>query len=122
MTRYFSFFYKDIQRIREQRELNQYFATLDELMEGDASQQKKALEMLKRREELVRLWLISSKPQIVINLSISMIFYSIKLRENSEFLWRFCKSLYLSAVALGQDGDTDGRKKLVLENMIYGLI
>jgi len=45
----------EVERIREERELRQFFATLDELMEGNASQQKKAFDMLKRREHNVRL-------------------------------------------------------------------
>lgn len=36
-----------------------------------------------------------------------------QLSENCDFIWRLCKSMYLSAVALGQEGDTEGRKDLV---------
>ncbi len=43
----------EVQRLREERDLRQFFNTLDQLMEGNASQQKKAFDMLKRREHTV---------------------------------------------------------------------
>jgi len=46
--------FQEVQRIREERELRLFFMSLDELMEGDANQQKKAFELLKKRQESVR--------------------------------------------------------------------
>lgn len=85
---------QEVQRIREARELSQFFQTLDELMEGDAELQNKAFQMLKRREE--------------------------SLSDNCEFLWRLCKSMYLSAVVQGQQGKEDERKDLIFNAVDYG--
>ena len=44
----------ELERIREERELRQFFATIDELMESNADQQRRAFDLLKRREHNVR--------------------------------------------------------------------
>ena len=50
-------------------------------MEGQAEQQKKAFELLKSKE-------------------------TSDVSTNPEYLWRMCKSMYLMAVTLGQEGET----------------
>ena len=55
------------------------FQTVDELMEGQADQQKLAFELLKKQ----------NTPNITLN---------------PNYLWRMCKSMYLMAVVIGQEG------------------
>ena len=43
-----------------------------------------------------------------------------QLCQNSEFLWRLCKAIYLNASSLGVAGDTEGKQRLVLEAVTYG--
>jgi hypothetical protein len=43
----------EVERLREERELRLFFATIDDLMEGNAAQQKKAFDLLKHREHTV---------------------------------------------------------------------
>jgi hypothetical protein len=72
-----------------------FFKTIDELMECQAEHQKKAFEMLKNREK--------------------------EMAEKSEFLWRMCKSMYLMAVTIGQEGDNAKKQKLIFQAVDYGL-
>ena len=67
---------------------------LDDLMEGQAEQQKKAYELLKGKQATQS--------------------------SNPEFLWRMCKSMYLMAVTLGQEGDSNAKQELIFEAVDYG--
>ena len=62
---------------QQQRKL---FQTVDELMEGQAEQQKLAFELLKSQE-------------------------SQNILLHPDYLWRMCKSMYLMAVVIGQEGE-----------------
>ena len=55
------------------------FQTVDELMEGQADQQKLAFELLKKQNTQ-------------------------NITLNPNYLWRMCKSMYLMAVVIGQEG------------------
>ena len=63
-------------------------------MEGQAEQQKKAYELLKGKQATQS--------------------------SNPEFLWRMCKSMYLMAVTLGQEGDSNAKQELIFEAVDYG--
>ena len=63
-------------------------------MEGQAEQQKKAYELLKGKQA--------------------------SQSSNPEFLWRMCKSMYLMAVTLGQEGDSNAKQELIFEAVDYG--
>ena len=63
-------------------------------MEGQAEQQKKAYELLKGKHATQS--------------------------SNPEFLWRMCKSMYLMAVTLGQEGDSNAKQELIFEAVDYG--
>lgn len=76
-------------------ELNDFFRSIDYMMEGEASQQKKALELLRSRET--------------------------SLAESADFLWRYCKSMYLTAVTVGQEGEVDEKQKYIFDAVDYGL-
>ncbi len=58
------------------------FRAADDLMEGSGGEQRKALRMLRARQE--------------------------QLGRNSEFLWRLCKAIYLSAVQVGATSSSNG--------------
>ena len=66
------------------------FQTVDELMEGQADQQKLAFELLKKQNTQ-------------------------NITLNPNYLWRMCKSMYLMAVVIGQEGK-------VLISVIFSLI
>lgn len=78
---------------QQQRKL---FQTVDELMEGQAEQQKLAFELLKSQE-------------------------SQSILLHPDYLWRMCKSMYLMAVVIGQEGDSAKKQSLIFEAVDYGL-
>ena len=65
-------------------------------MEGQAQQQKQAFDLLKAKE--------------------------LSLSTNPEYLWRMCKSMYLTAVTLGQEGDTSKKQELIFEAVDFGTV
>lgn len=79
----------------EQKKLK-LFQTVDELMEGQAEQQKLAFDLL------------NSQDCQTITL-------------NPDYLWRMCKSMYLMAVVIGQEGDSAKKQSLIFEAVDYGL-
>lgn len=81
----------------ERKELVHFFRTIDDLMEGQAEQQKKAYELLKSKFET-----------------------SENVSTNPEYLWRMCKSMYLMAVTLGQEGETTKKQELIFEAVDFG--
>ena len=64
-------------------------------MEGQAEQQKKAFELLKSKE-------------------------TSDVSTNPEYLWRMCKSMYLMAVTLGQEGEITKKQELIFEAVDFG--
>lgn len=72
------------------------FQNVDELMEGQADQQKLAFELLKSQ----------TSQNIILN---------------PNYLWRMCKSMYLMAVVIGQEGDSAKKQTLIFEAVDYGL-
>lgn len=78
----------------EETELVEFFAKVDDLMEGSQEQQLISLRLL--------------------NTSLS------EYKNNPSFLWRLCKSQYLCSVLVGQDGDKDRKKELILEAINTG--
>ena len=43
-----------------------------------------------------------------------------QLSDCCEFLWRLCKSMYLTAVVLGQEGDESGKRDLIFQAVQHG--
>jgi len=78
----------------EETELVEFFAKVDDLMEGSQKQQ-----------------LLSHKL-----LSDGLNEY----RSNSSFMWRLCKSEYLCSVLAGQEGDLEKKKDLVMRSVKSG--
>ena len=80
------------------------FRAVDDLMEGGGGEQRKALRVLRQRED--------------------------DLGQNSEFLWRLCKAIYLSAVAssasannnlMSEDAAGENAKRALVEEAVeYG--
>jgi len=79
----------------EEKELRHLYRTVDELMEGNAGQQRQTFDLLKMKES--------------------------KLSQNAEYLWRMCKSMYLMAVVIGQEGDSAKKQSLIFEAVDFGL-
>ena len=63
-------------------------------MEGHAEHQKQAFDLLQRKES--------------------------KLSTNPDYLWRMCKSMYLMAVVVGQEGQTAKKQELIFAAVDYG--
>ena len=81
---------------REKRkEIVQLFETVDGYMEGQAMLQKKAYAILTEKDEP-------------------------PLCDNGEFLWRLCKSTYLMAVTVGQEGDLTQKQELIFRAVDHG--
>lgn len=78
----------------EETELVEFFAKVDDLMEGSQEQQVISLRLLVDSQE--------------------------EYRNNPSYLWRMCKSQYLCSVLAGQEGDLKRKKELVLQAVQTG--
>lgn len=78
----------------EETELVEFFAKVDDLMEGSQEQQQLSLKLI----------------------TDSLAEYN----NNPSFLWRLCKSQYLCAVLAGQDDAKDIKKDLIIEAVQTG--
>jgi len=78
----------------EESELVEFFAKVDDLMEGSQEQQQLSLKLI----------------------TDSLAEYN----NNPSYLWRLCKSQYLCAVLAGQDGAKDLKKDLIMEAVQSG--
>ena len=47
--------------------------------------------------------------------------FNFQLSQNAEYLWRMCKSMYLMAVVIGQEGDSAKKQSLIFEAVDFGL-
>eukprot|EP00092_Neocalanus_flemingeri_P029756 GFUD01032304.1.p1 GENE.GFUD01032304.1~~GFUD01032304.1.p1 ORF type:complete len:425 (+),score=92.78 GFUD01032304.1:53-1327(+) len=78
----------------EETELVEFFAKVDDLMEGSQEQQQLSLKLI----------------------TDSLTEYN----NNPSYLWRLCKSQYLCAVLAGHDGAKDIKKDLIVEAVQTG--
>jgi len=78
----------------EETELVEFFAKVDDLMEGSQEQQQLSLKLI--TDTLA------------------------EYNNNPSYLWRLCKSQYLCAVLAGQDGAKDIKKDLITEAVQSG--
>ena len=79
----------------KRKEMVHLFESVDSYMEGQADLQKQAYRMLTEKDEP-------------------------PLCENSEFLWRLCKSTYLMAITVGQEGDQERKQELIFRAVDHG--
>ena len=71
-----------------------FFLEIDQFMETSTEGQKLALDKLRSNQDS----------------------YS----DNVEFLWRFCKAVYLVAVVMGQEGDMSKKQEMIFEAVDVG--
>uniref|UniRef100_A0A0K2TDR0 Regulator of microtubule dynamics protein 2 n=1 Tax=Lepeophtheirus salmonis TaxID=72036 RepID=A0A0K2TDR0_LEPSM len=76
------------------KKIIELFNRIDELLEGQPGEQKLAYVLLKENEP--------------------------EYKENSEFLWRLCKSMYMMAIIVGTEGDMDRKKELIFQSVGVG--